>query len=170
MDYTQILQKLPWRNIALENIRKRIEIRTATKDDVPKILEIEDVSFEGFDRFTESLFFLYLVKFKDGFFVAVDECGSIFGYAIMSNTRRCGYVLSIAVHPKKRRQGCAKLLMKAMESRCQEQQFSKLRLEVRVENKSAVELYKKIGLVKVGTRKNFYGDGLDALTMEKILD
>lgn len=38
-------------------------------------------------------------------------------------------------------------------------------LEVRVKNANAIHLYKKLGFVEEGIRKNYYGRGKDALIM-----
>jgi ribosomal-protein-alanine N-acetyltransferase len=142
-------------------------IRKATKQDLPDIIRIEAASFDFFDRFPVTLFLYYLHKFKDGFFVILDLTGSIVGYAIIAGTNRFGYILSIAVHPDNRNQGFAKVLIMFLESECREKRIPKLRLDVRVDNQSAIELYKKLGLEEVKVKKNFYGDGIDALMMEK---
>ncbi|PVX23959.1 MAG: ribosomal-protein-alanine N-acetyltransferase [Candidatus Bathyarchaeum sp.] len=162
----QICQTTKWRINALEQSSDAI-IRKATRDDIEQILQIEYASFDLFECFSHGLFCYYLRTFEDGFFVALDASGSIVGYTILAYNKRCGYVLSIAVHPKNRHQGYAELLLKALEFKCHENHLSKLRLDVRVDNKNAIELYKKLGFVAVRTKKDFYGDGIDALMMEK---
>lgn len=148
---------------------KRIEIRKATKEDLSAIITIEDNSFDWFERFPESLFLYYIRKLKDGFFVALEPSGEIAGYAILVDTKHYAYVFSIAVLPKKRNQGYAEFLLKFLATRCTEKHIPKIRLDVRVDNKAAVELYKKLGYTKVNKKKDYYGDGLDALMMEKIV-
>ena len=64
-------------------------------------------------------------------------------------------------------QGYAELLLNALESKCRKKCLLKLRLDVRVDNKNAIELYTKHGFITVRTKKDFYGTGLDALMMEK---
>ena len=87
--------------------------------------------------------------------------------AILACTPNFGYVLSIAVNPKNRNQGYANALMEFLESKCLEKGVTKLRLDVRVTNTAAIELYKKIGLTESRIKMNFYGKGQDALAMEK---
>ena len=144
-------------------------VRTATKNDLDDIMQIEKASFEWYDRFPATLFIHYLQKFEDGFFVALDPYSSIVGYAILADSKSVGYVLSIAVHPKFRNQGYAELLLSFVESKCREKCILLLRLDVRVDNVVAIELYKKLGFVQLRLKKDFYGKGLDALLMEKTL-
>ncbi len=142
-------------------------IRKATREDLPDILRIETASFDFFDRFPVTLFLYYLQKFRDGFFVVLDIKGSIVGYTILAATNRFAYILSIAIHPINRNQGFAKELIRFLESRCRENSIPKLRLDVRIDNQAAIELYKKLGLTEVKIKKNFYGNGIDAVMMEK---
>ena len=142
-------------------------IRKATKSDLDSILTIENSSFGWFDRFPESLFLFYLWKFEDGFFVILGSSGSVVGYAIVVDGRRCAYLFSIAVHPNSRNKGYGEMLLKFLESDCRKKRIPKVRLDVKIGNDAAVELYKKLGYVEVKKKKNYYGDGLDALMMEK---
>ena len=144
-------------------------IRKATESDLAAILNIEDFSFDFFDRFPSSLFLYYMHKYNDGFFVVLEASGSVVGYAIVVKSRNHAYLFSIAVHPENRNQGYGELMLKFLESNCSEKGFSKLRLDVRVDNKAAVELYKKLGYTEVKKKRNFYGNGIDAFLMEKIL-
>jgi len=146
-----------------------VKIRNATKTDIDGIMEIENSSFEWFDTFPKALFNQYLNEYRDGFYVVVDQSESIVGYAILAEDNGNGYLLSIAVHPKSRNRGVAVLLLKFLESKCRENGFRKLTLEVRVDNKHAIEVYRKLGLTAVGMKIGFYGDGANALMMKKTL-
>jgi ribosomal-protein-alanine N-acetyltransferase len=154
--------------IALEPISGNI-IRNATVDDINAIMGIENTSFGLPTQFPEIMFIYYLRRFNDFFFVALDSSGSVVGYKFLEPKRGCGYVMSIAVHPRKRSQGYAKLLLTAMESECTKKGLTKMKLDVKKGNVAAIELYKKLGFVKVYTKKDFYGFGIDALMMEKRL-
>lgn len=45
-----------------------------------------------------------------------------------------------------------------------------MRLEVREDNPRAVSLYEKNGYKAIGTRPDYYADGMDALRFEKAFD
>jgi len=142
-------------------------IRRATKKDVDAIMEIEKGSFDWYEIFPKNLFEKYLTEYKDGFYVVLDQSESIIGYAILAEKNSNGYLISIAVHPKNRNKGVAVLLMNFLESQCKEKRFNKLTLEVRVNNKPAIAAYRKLGLKEVGIKIGFYGNGTNALMMEK---
>ena len=142
-------------------------IRSATKEDISEIMEIELESFEFSEVFPVRQFLYYLDVFKDGFFVVVDSSGLIVAYAILAFTQNMGYVLSIAVQPKNRNQGYANALLEFLEGKCREKGVSNLRLDVRVTNIAAIGLYKKLGLAELRIKKDFYGKGVDALSMGK---
>lgn len=142
-------------------------IRNATKEDISEIMDIELKSFEFGEVFPVRQFLYYLQLFKDGFFVVMNSSGMIAGYAILACTPTLGYVLSIAVHPKNRKQGYASALFEFLEFKCREKKVPELRLDVRINNTTAIELYKKMGLAELRIKKNFYGKGQDALSMGK---
>ena len=144
-------------------------IRKATIKDIDEIMEIEKGSFDWYDIFPKNLFQQYLKEYNDGFYVALDQFESIVGYAILAEKNRNGYVLSIAVHPKNRNKGVAVLLMNFLESKSKEKSFKKLNLDVRVDNRPAIAVYRKLGFVEIGIKIGFYGDGTNAIIMEKKL-
>lgn len=144
-------------------------IRKATIKDIDEIMEIEKGSFDWYDIFPKNLFQQYLKEYNDGFYVALDQFESIVGYAILAEKNRYGYVLSIAVHPKNRNKGVAVLLMNFLESKSKEKSFKKLNLDVRVDNRPAIAVYRKLGFVEIGIKIGFYGDGTNAIIMEKNL-
>ncbi len=150
-------------------LRKKVVIRDAAKDDLEKIFQIEDSSFNHNEAFSPTLFKRYLREPKGGFFVVLDKTDSIVGYAILEEKNGKGYLLSIAIHPKKRNQGFATSLLEFLEFKCYEKGFTKMTLEVRVDNKEAIEIYRKLGFVDVGKKRDFYEDGADAFIMEKNL-
>ena len=71
-----------------------------------------------------------------------------------------GEILTVAIAPKYRRQGVAKMLMKAFLTAVPED-VETLALEVRQSNTAAIELYKSFGFEKAGTRKRFYRDPVE---------
>ena len=111
-------------NIVLEPTSQTI-VRTATIDDIADIMNIENASFDWSNRFPEIMFIYYLRRFTDFFFVVLDSSDSIAGYTFMEPKRGCGYVMSIAVHPRNRNQGYAELLLEALESECSKNSLKK---------------------------------------------
>ncbi|MEM2518912.1 MAG: GNAT family N-acetyltransferase, partial [Nitrososphaerota archaeon] len=78
--------------------------------------------------------------------------------------------ISIAVLPEYRRAGIATALMeKAMEALKNVYGCSEIFLEVRVSNTPAINLYEKLGFIKIERIKNYYLDGEDAYLMAREL-
>lgn len=72
---------------------------------------------------------------------------------------------NIAVKKEHRGKGFGKMLMNALIEDAKKQNIKAMTLEVRVTNKSAIALYKKLGFKEAGIRKNYYSDKEDALIM-----
>jgi ribosomal-protein-alanine N-acetyltransferase len=76
-------------------------------------------------------------------------------------------VLTVAVLPEYARKGIATHFMGELEKWSKEKQALAMMLEVGTENTSAIALYEKLGYQTIATRKNYYGQGLDAFVMRK---
>jgi ribosomal-protein-alanine N-acetyltransferase len=103
------------------------------------------------------------------FLVATNDADEIVGYAAVLVVAPGveADVLTVAVLPNYARQGIATHFMNELEKWSQNKQALAMMLEVGVENASAIALYKKLGYQTIATRKNYYGQGLDAFVMRK---
>lgn len=82
------------------------------------------------------------------------------------------HLLNIAIHPAVRQQRLGAWLLEALKRQSKRSGGSKMLLEVRVSNVSAIGLYRKMGFQVVGVRKNYYpaDEGREnALVMSSIL-
>ncbi len=90
------------------------------------------------------------------FLAAVDENGTVCGYAGMHTVADEGFFANVAVSPTYRRQGAADALVNALSDYGREHNFYRLTLEVRVSNQAAIALYQKHGFICDGVRPHFY--------------
>jgi len=147
--------------------------RPAIQLDLPVLVSMERVLFadspwsmgqfkEEFKGVPNSRFFL----------VATNEKDQIVGYAAVLVVAPGveADVLTVAVLPEYARQGIATHFMNELEKWSQSKQALAMMLEVGVENTSAIALYQKLGYQTIATRKNYYGQGLDAYVMRKEFD
>ena len=74
-----------------------------------------------------------------------------------------------SIKQKFRRKGYGSFLMRYLINQCEKLNIKKLLLEVSVSNTIAELFYRKFNFSTVGTRKNYYKDGTDAIIKEKIL-
>ena len=139
-------------------------VREASKADIPKLIELEKLCFS--DPWTANLFedemdnplVTYHLYFHGdkligyiGFLVVVDEC----------------QINNVAVHPDYRRKGMGKEMVGNVIRQTEEEGIKFWLLEVRANNEAAIMLYEGFGFVNVGLRRNYYGEGEDAILMTR---
>lgn len=138
-----------------------VVIRKAEARDLAEFEKIEKECFSipwSLDSF-KSAFSSRLSKF-----LAAECGGEIAGYITANNVLGEIEIYNIAVEKKFRRKGIASLLLSELEK----EGYESISLEVRKSNFAALELYKKCGFERVGTRKDFYKQPKeDAVLMTK---
>ena len=82
----------------------------------------------------------------------------IAGYLIFYYVLDEGEIARIATGPAVRRQGAAGHIFRELVSFCEEQQITRIMLEVRESNEAARRFYEKCGFTEDGIRKNYYED------------
>jgi len=150
-----------------------INYRAAIQLDLPVLVSMERVLFadspwsmgqfkEEFKGVPNSRYFL----------VATNDADQIVGYAAVLVVAPGveADVLTVAVLPEYARQGIATHFMNELEKWSKDKQALAMMLEVGVENAGAIALYEKLGYQIIATRKNYYGQGLDAFVMRKEFD
>ncbi len=79
-----------------------------------------------------------------------------------------GHITNVAIHPEYRNHRLGEFLMRHVMLRCQSSGVQRMTLEVRVSNRAAQSLYKRLGFADVGVRRGYYTDtGEDAMIMWK---
>ena len=128
-----------------------------------RVLEIENLSFPSpwsIHHFRQEM----KNRFSRVWGILVQ--GVLWGYICFWMTDREIQLLNIAVHPEKRGEGLAHLLLEAMISLGHAEGIQSIWLEVRPSNSAAQGLYKKMGFQEVGRRPRYYRDtNEDAILM-----
>ena len=141
-----------------------IEIKEMKKEHLDGVMVVENLSFKipwSRNSFLEELTTNDLAIY----FVATVD-GQVIGYGGLWKIFDEGHITNIAIHPEFRRCGAASKIMDKILSVCDENSIKSLTLEVRKNNFSAQNLYKKYGFKIEGIRKEYYTDtGEDALIM-----
>jgi ribosomal-protein-alanine N-acetyltransferase len=135
--------------------------------DIEEVLDIETVSFAA--PWTRDMYIREISNPISRVFVfrLGDE---IVGYLCFWMVLDEAHVLTIAVHPGRRRLGYGTLIMSHLETVCREYGLKRILLEVGRQNTRARSLYKKLGFKSIGFRKEYYAEEKDdALVMEKWL-
>ena len=91
------------------------------------------------------------------YLVAVDgDC--VVGYAGAWLVINEVHVTNVAISLSRRREGIGRLLMESLLELARENGLESMTLEVRVSNTAARRLYKELGFVEAGLRKNYYSE------------
>ena len=139
-----------------------IYIRSAHINDIDKIMLIEPLAFGKF-HWSKETFNKQISNEHSKFFV----CGSndpisnenkIIGYIGYWLVIDEGHITTVAVSPFYRRRHVADILLYSLINHAIKHQIKWLTLEVRVSNKSAINLYKKYRFKQLGIRKKYYQD------------
>lgn len=127
--------------------------------DLDSIWEIENTSF---DHPYSRKFLQYLLSSDNTLNLVAETSRKVIGYSSLKIEGNLAHLLSIAVHPQKRREGIGSKLMQSMRKRLKNA-CERLFLEVRQSNKGAQKFYQKLGLQMRGRKKGYYSNGEDAL-------
>lgn len=152
------------------------QIRRVESKDMLEIMTINRKSFVL--PYTSSIFREFFREHRYAFLV-VEYDGRIAGYAMSRilkklnlrgfGVKKIGHIMSIAVHPNFRRRGIGKRLLERTVEILSENGAKELRLEVRVSNQPAVDMYHYAGFREEGTLQSYYSDGENAILMSKSL-
>ena len=105
---------------------------------------------------------------EPGFLVATVD-GRVVGYVVADTVpnagRTLGHVKDIAVHPDYRGRGIGAQLLGSALTVMREKRASRVKLEVRESNDSAIRLYRRFGFQFRRTLPRYYDDGEDAYVL-----
>lgn len=127
-------------------------IRLMTREDIPEVAAIEKLCFSqpwSEKGFAEGLD-------ASAVFLAAEEDGRTIGYIGMYVSAPEGEITNVAVMPGYRGKGIGKALVDAVKHWAADHGVTRIVLEVRESNVSAIHVYESAGFVKLGIRKNFY--------------
>jgi ribosomal-protein-alanine N-acetyltransferase len=133
------------------------------EDDIPPVLEIEEISFAA--PWSEKDFLNELYNKSALTKVAAFE-GNIIGYICMNFHLHESQILNLAVRPDFRRRGVATILMDEAIRELRKRRCVFMYLKVRVSNTGAQKFYELLGFKVESVRKKYYADpDEDALVM-----
>ena len=143
---------------------EEVNIRAVNQDDIERVSVLEQASFN--DPYP-SYFLSELARDNPETFLVLTLNNEIVAYGVVDHWEDHDHLISIAVRPDSRRKGLGEALLVELEKRLSKER--PLKLEVRKSNLAAIQLYSKRGFTKTGAAEGYYGDGEDAVIMEKRL-
>jgi len=162
------------------NVEPLVSLRKFRPSDLDPVMHINQTCLpenystfffsDLYTRFPET----FIVAERDGEIIGYITCrieSSISGFSFkpLGITKK-GHVISIAVLPEYRHEGVGQALVKeALRALSTHYNAKECYLEVRVSNKPAINLYRKVGFKIERTIRGYYADGEDAYIMSQKL-
>ena len=137
--------------------------------DLPQVLEIERLAFPK--PWTPGLFLHELKLDFSRLALARSDNGArrLLGYVCWWVVGDEVHILNLAVHPDARRSGAGRALVQRVVDDAAAHAAVSVSLEVGRGNEAAAALYRSMGFTQTGVRRNYYGEGEDAIIMERRL-
>lgn len=133
--------------------------------DLDHVLALERALF-GSDAWTLGQFWSELARVPESRWYLVARDGQeVLGYAGVFVVGPEADVQTVAVAPSAQGRGIGSLLVSALADRARQRRARVLHLEVRADNGPALGLYRRLGFVVDGRRRDYYGRGRDAVLM-----
>ncbi len=153
------------------NGRGKVTIRPVTAHDLQNLIDLERECFttEAYTKgqicdlleYPNAIAFLAKIE--------ADIAGFVISLVEDFEGSKLGHIVTIDVAVKHRRKGVGLRLLKAAEDALSQSEARTVYLEVREDNTSALQLYRKQGYVKTEILENYYSSGIRALRMMKQL-
>ena len=145
-------------------------IRRARQADLEPLVALEDRSFDS-DRMSRAQYRRHLDSESALVLVATTQ-GELLGSAVLFFRRHStvARLYSLTTRPESRGQGVGTALIEASHRAARRRGCRALRLEVRVDNVSAISLYERHGYRKLALLKRYYQDGVDGWRYECLLE
>lgn len=144
-----------------------MEIFAVKEENLKEILEISREVFEE-ESWNERQF---EESFKTGrsIFLLAKEAGETVAFLLAEDLIDSVNLLLIATDEKYRNRKIATKLILELEKITKNKKINKIWLEVKENNYSAINFYKKNNFENIYLRRNYYKNGISALIFEKIL-
>jgi [ribosomal protein S18]-alanine N-acetyltransferase len=138
--------------------------RYLKEEDIDQILKIEELSFAT--PWTRQSFENELNLNQFAVYLVLEKEGQVIGYCGMWLIVDEAHITNIAVLPEFRGQKLGEGILRMIMEVAKKRGAKTMTLEVRVSNTVAQSLYRKLGFMNGGIRKNYYTDNYeDALVM-----
>lgn len=147
-------------------------LREGVEDDITAMYLLDLKCFEAPFRFNLRAMRRF-VMYRGAIVILAESAGELAGFVVVHVIRRSntkfGYVVTLDVASAYRRQGLARTLVAAAETRAGAAGASRMVLHVLDRNAAAVALYEREGYTRQEFCPGFYGENLDAWVHGKSL-
>jgi ribosomal-protein-alanine acetyltransferase len=123
----------------------------------------------GTEAWSERSYREEIADARNRYYVAVEgPDGVLLGWAGVLVIAGTADVLTVGVVPSARRRGLARRMLAALYTEAARRGATEIFLDVRVDNESAIALYRNEGFAELGRRRGYYDGGrVDSLVMRR---
>lgn len=140
-----------------------VTIRHAAREDLEGIYECECACFN--DPWSFPMLFEEVCENPAAIYLVMLSAGRVIGYCGTHIVLDESHITNVCVRPEYQGRGLAKKMMQALQDASEERGAGAMTLEVGVNNRRALRLYKNCGFSIQGLRKKYYNGGEDAYVM-----
>ncbi|MDM8560706.1 ribosomal protein S18-alanine N-acetyltransferase [Candidatus Parabeggiatoa sp. HSG14] len=129
-----------------------VQLRFMQESDLITVMKIETAAYSfpwTFKNFKDCLHVGYNAK-------VLEVENNLSGYGVMSAAVGEAHILNLCVHPNLQGCGYGQYILKDLLVLAKQKEVNTVFLDVRRSNKSAFNLYHKMGFNQIGVRKNYY--------------
>jgi len=149
----------------------RTSIEPLTPADINLCWALDQRCFADGEAYDHETFRYLLNNSQTLAYKLITPDGNMGGFVIgMIEPDGTGHVITLGVAPECRRRGYGKWLMRTIENGFAEHGVTVVRLEVRVDNRIAQNLYKKLNYSQVERLRAYYANGDDGFLMVKAIN
>ncbi len=134
-------------------VYRTVRFREMAPEELPKIVAIERKSY--LFPWSEQIF-RSCIRHRDYACRVAEVEGEIVGYGILSLGAGEAHVMNLCVAPEWRGRGIGRAILTHLLQLAREAGAKEVFLEVRPSNRRALQLYRRMGFVEVGTRRGYY--------------
>jgi ribosomal-protein-alanine N-acetyltransferase len=145
-----------------------IRLRAYLQSDLEIVYRIDQACFPPGIAYGRPEMKFYL-RSKGSHCLIAEVDGEVAGFILTEQSPKLAHVITLDVLEAYRRRNIGSLLLDAAEQAATKQGAPCMVLETATTNKPAIALWKKHGYREIETIAGYYGPGLDAFEMRKIL-
>ncbi len=140
-------------------------IRRFKEEDIYDVYRIASENLK--EKYTMELIMDIYHLWEDGFYVACSP--DIVGFICGNKNKKTARILMLAVDKNYRRMGIGTSLLNRFIAECRKDGLMSIRLEVRTDNREAIEFYQKFNFQIISFIPNYYTNGDSAYVMWRII-
>jgi len=143
------------------------KIRKMKIADIDSVFSLEESLFDNGWTIAQFQYELNENPISEHFVILKEN--EIVGYIVFWITFESSTICKVGILPKYQKHGLGTLLMNKMYEVLKKNEVETSTLEVSLINKNAIKFYLSHGYNEVVIKKDYYGEGIDALYMMKVL-